>query len=127
MDKAAGKSPAQKRYPTELKDRAVRMVAELRREDPTDTSVISRVARQLGVGIESLRQWVKQADVDAGARDGLSTEEREELRGLRKEVKELRRANDILRAAASFMSSASLCRLSRRAMTLNLFAAGGRK
>ena len=105
MDKPAGKSPAQKRYPTELKDRAVRMVAELRREDPGDLSVISRVARQLGVGVESLRQWVKQADVDAGSRGGVSTEEREELRGLRKEVKELRRANDILRAAASFFGA----------------------
>jgi transposase-like protein len=67
--------------------------------------VISRVARQLGVGVESLRNWVKQADVDAGARGGLSTTEHEELRMLRKEVKELRRANDILRAAASFFGA----------------------
>ena len=105
MDKAAGKSPSQKRYPKELKDRAVRMVAELRREDPADTSVMPRVARQLGVGAESLRQWVKQADIDAGTRGGLSTTEHEELRTLRKENKELRRANDILRAAASFFGA----------------------
>ena len=60
MDKAVvGESPSQKRYPKELKDRAVRMVAELRREDPADTSVMPRVARQLGVGAESLRQWLK--------------------------------------------------------------------
>ena len=105
MDKPSGKSPAQKRYPKELKDRAVRMVGELRREDPSDNSVISRVARQLGVGVESLRMWVKQADVDAGTRGGLSTTEHEELRTLRKEVKELRRANDILQAAASFFGA----------------------
>lgn len=105
MDKPAGKSPAQKRYPDELKTRAVRMVGELRREDPGDQSVIGRVARQLGIGVESLRTWVKQADVDAGARGGLSTTEHEELRMLRKEVKELRRANDILRAAASFFGA----------------------
>jgi len=105
MDKPAGKSPVQKRYPTELKERAVRMVGELRREDPADNSVISRVARQLGIGVESLRTWVKRADVDAGTRGGLSTTEHEELRDLRKEVKELRRANDILRAAASFFGA----------------------
>ena len=127
MDQPSGKRPSQKRYPQELKDRAVRMVHQLRREDPSDNSVISRVARQLGVGTESLRNWVKQADIDAGSRPGLTTEEREELKRLRKENFELRRANDILQAAATFMSSASLCRLSRRAMTLNLFAAGGRK
>ncbi|MDA8357613.1 MAG: transposase [Actinomycetota bacterium] len=102
MDKRAGKNPSQKRYPKELKDRAVRMVAELRREDPGDTSVVSRVARQLGIGTESLRQWLKQAEVDAGTRGGLSTTEHEELRTLRRENKELRRANDIPRAAATF-------------------------
>ncbi len=91
------KKPSQKRYPEELKARAVRMVQELRREDPADNSVVSRVARQLGVGVESLRMWVKQADVDAGARPGLSSDEREELKALRKDNKELRRANDILR------------------------------
>jgi len=99
------KKPSQKRYPEELKDRAVRMVQELRREDPADKSVVSRVARQLGVGVESLRMWVKQAEVDTGTRPGLSSEEREELKTLRKENKELRRANDILRAAASFFGA----------------------
>lgn len=105
MDQPSGKSPSQKRYPQELKDRAVRMVHQLRREDPADNSVISRVARQLGVGTESLRNWVKQADIDAGSRPGLTTEEREELKKLRKENLELRRANDILQAAATFFGA----------------------
>ena len=73
-----------KRYPSELKERAVRMVLELQRSDPSDKSVISRVARQLGVGGESLRTWVKRAQIDAGTRPGLTTEEREGLKGLRK-------------------------------------------
>lgn len=105
MDQPSGKSSSQKRYPEELKDRAVRMVHELRRGDPADHSVISRVARQLGVGVESLRTWVKQADIDEGRRPGLTTEEREELKALRKENRELRRANDILQAAAHFFGA----------------------
>ena len=105
MDQPKGKSPSQKRYPQELKDRAVRMVQQLRREDPADNSVVSRVARQLGVGTESLRNWVKQADIDAGSRPGLTAEEREELKRLRKENFELRRANDILQAAATFFGA----------------------
>ena len=105
MDQPSGKSPSQKRYPPELKDRAVRMVQQLRREDPDDHTVISRVARQLGTGTESLRNWVKQADIDAGTRAGLTTEEREELKELRKQNRELQRANDILRAAASFFGA----------------------
>ena len=99
------KHPSSKRYPPELKERAVRMVVELQGADPGDQGVISRVARQLGVGKESLRAWVKQAAVDAGRQPGLTTAEHDELIGLRKEVKELRRANDILRAAASFFGA----------------------
>ncbi len=104
---------SQKRYPSELKERGVRMVQDLRRADPADTGVVARVARQLGVGVESLRTWVKQAEVDAGQRPGVSTEEHDELVQLRKEVKELRRANEILQAAASFFG-AELDRRQRR-------------
>jgi len=102
MDK---KQTSSKRYPPELKERAVRMVGDLRHADPGDQGVISRVARQLGVGKESLRAWVKQAEVDAGRQSGLTTAEHDELTGLRKEVKELRRANDILQAAATFFGA----------------------
>ena len=64
------KKPTSKRYPPELKERAVRMVLDLRQQDPDDKTVISRVARQLGVGDESLRAWVKQAEIDAGSGRG---------------------------------------------------------
>jgi transposase len=86
------------------------MVHQLQREDPGDHSVISRVSRQLGVGTESLRTWVKQADIDAGSRAGLTTEEREELGELRKQNRELQRANDILKAAASFFGAEHVLR-----------------
>jgi transposase len=102
MDK---KQAGRTRYPSELKERAVRMVIDLQQADPRDKSVISRVARQLGVGHESLRQWVKQAEIDAGRRPGLTTEEQVELAKLRKENRELRRANDILQAAAVFFGA----------------------
>jgi transposase len=101
------------RYPDELKERAVKMVRELKLEDPADHGVITRVARQLGVGTESLRQWVKQAEIDAGKRSGLSTEERTELASLRKENRELKRSVDILQAAAVFFG-ATLDRQSKR-------------
>jgi transposase len=100
----------QKRYPPELKERAVRMVAEVRAADPEDHGAIARVARQLGVGAESLRNWVKQADVDAGRRPGLTTEERAELAVLRKENRELKRSNEILRRASAYFAQAELDR-----------------
>jgi transposase len=99
------KKATSKRYPPELKERAVRMVKDLRQQDPGDKAVISRVARQLGVGDESLRAWVKQAEIDGGTRVGLSTAEQDELKELRKEVRELRRSNDILQAAATFFGA----------------------
>ena len=102
MDK---KQAGQTRYPSELKERAVRMVLDLQRADPQDKNVISRVARQLGVGGESLRTWVKRAEIEEGRRPGLTEAERTELRDLRKENRELRRANDILQAAGSFFGA----------------------
>jgi transposase len=99
------KKPTTKRYPPELKERAVRMVLDLREQDPHDKTVISRVARRLGVGDESLRGWVKRAEIDAGKRPGSTSEEQAELKRLRKENFELRRANDILQAAASFFGA----------------------
>jgi transposase len=104
---------AQRRYPPELKERAVRMVHELRRQDPGDTGVLSRVARQLGVGVESLRTWVKQAEIDGGVRPGTTTADAQRITELEKENRELRRANDILQAAASFFG-AELDRRSKR-------------
>ena len=97
--------PTTRRYPPELKERAVKMVQELRAQDPRDKTVISRVARQLGVGDESLRSWVKQSEVDAGKRPGLTTDEQAELKRLRKENFELRRSNDILQSAAAFFGA----------------------
>ena len=87
------KQASSKQYPDELKERAVRMVGKLRHADPNDQGVIARVARQLGVGKESLRAWVKQAAVDAGHQHEVTAEEYDELVTLRKENKELRRAN----------------------------------
>src|SRR5579863_7773918 len=110
-DKKQSRGPT--RYPDELKERAVKMVRQLREEDPNDHGVITRVARQLGVGTESLRQWVRQDDVDNGRRAGLSTEERQELVALRKENRELKRSVDILQSAASFFG-AELDRRSKR-------------
>ena len=87
-----------KRYPEELRERAVRLVFESGRP-------AAHVAADLGIGAESLRNWVKQAEADAGRRgDRLTSSEREELARLRGEVKELRRANEILKAASVFFA-----------------------
>jgi transposase len=94
-----------KRYPAELKERAIKMALDLRRENPRDHGVITRVAEQLGVGAESLRKWVVQAEIDEGRRGGLSTEERAELKELRKENRELKRSNAILKSASAFFAA----------------------
>jgi transposase len=94
-----------KRYPPEVKERAVRLVLEARAEDPKDAAAIGRIARQLGVGAESLRQWVKQAEIDAGRRGGLTSDERARLKVLERENRELKRSNAILRSASAFFAA----------------------
>ena len=100
------KPPTSKRYPDELKERAVKMVLDLQRSDPNDHGVIGRVSRQLGIGAESLRSWVKRAQGEAGTRGGMTETQAAELKELRKEVRELRRANAILQDAATFFGAA---------------------
>jgi transposase len=93
------KHPAQRRYPPELRERAVRMVHEQIVEQGGERfGVITRIARQLGIGTESLRNWVNQAEIDGGQRPGVTTEERRRIAELEREVRELRRANEILKA-----------------------------
>lgn len=101
---AETKHPAQRRYPPELRERAVRMVLEAAEHDGERHGVVTRVARQLGIGAESLRGWVKQAEVDQGRRPGTSTVEKERIAQLEKENRELRRANEILKAASAFFA-----------------------
>jgi transposase len=97
--------PTQRRYPRELRERTVRMVKEAIAEHGGDRhGVVTRVAIQLGVGSESLRSWVKQAEIDGGLRPGLTTDERQRMAELEKENRELRRANEILKAASSFFA-----------------------
>ena len=96
--------PSQRRYPPELRARAVRMVFETIEQTGERFGAITRVARQLGIGSESLRSWVRQAEVDGGRRPGVTTTEQQRLRELEREVRELRRANEILKAAAGFFA-----------------------
>jgi transposase len=92
-------------YPPELRERAVRMVAEVRPDYPSDWPAICAVAQKLGVGsAETVRKWVRQAEVDEGQRPGVPTDEAAEIKRLKRENAELRRANEILKAASAFFA-----------------------
>lgn len=93
------------KYPDELRERAVRMVQEIRRETGESHGVVARVARDLGVGAQSLSGWVARAEIDSGKRPGLSSADAQRIVELEREVKELRRANDILKAASVFFAT----------------------
>ena len=98
--------PGNKRYPAELKERAVRMVAEAVEGGETEWGAMRRIAELLGVGsAETVRKWVRQEQVDAGARPGVTTEEAAEIKRLKRENAELRRANSILKAASAFFAA----------------------
>lgn len=102
------------KYPDELRERAVRMVAEVRPQYPSQWAAITAVVGVLGIGAaETLRTWVRRAEVDTGMRPGVTSQMAEENKALRKEIAELRRANEILKAAAIFFG-AELDRPGRR-------------
>ena len=95
-----------KRYPVELRERAVRMVGEIRSDYESEWAAMTQVAQLLGVGSpETVRKWCRQAQVDAGKRAGVSTEEAAELKRLKRENAELKRANAILRSASAFFAA----------------------
>ena len=104
--------PAPRKYDQETRDRAVRMYQERRQAHPGESAIESR--RQIGALIdvhpETLRGWIERAEVDAGARPGATTDEHAELIRLRREVGELRRANEILKTASAFFAAAELDR-----------------
>ena len=97
--------PRPQKYPDELRERAVRMVLEVRAETGEKHGAVTRIAKQLGVGAESLRNWVNQAEVDSGRRPGTSSADAQRIAELEREVRELRRANDILKAASIFFAT----------------------
>jgi transposase len=96
--------PAPRKYPDELRERAVKMVLEIRTRDGKGHGEIARVGRQLGVHPEALRGWVKRAEIDGGLRPGTTTEDAQRIAELEREVRELRRANEILKAASAYFA-----------------------
>lgn len=97
--------PTTRRYSDEEKAQAVRLVRQLRAELGTEHGTIKRIADQLGYGVESVRGWVKQADIDDGAKPGVTSAEAERVKALEQEVRELRRANAILKSASAFFAA----------------------
>ena len=93
------------RYPVELRDRAVRMVFEAERHGRSQWEAIVSVADKLGPTPETVRRWVRRVEIDEGRKPGLTTVERERLKALERENRELRRADEILKAASAFFAA----------------------
>jgi transposase len=98
------------RFSPEVHERAVRMVQEHRGEYPSLWAAIESIAPKIGCVPQTLLEWVKQAEVDSGARKGVTTDEAQRIKDLEREVKELRRANEILKLASAFFAQAELDR-----------------
>ena len=99
-----------KRYAPEVRERAVRMVLDHQGEYTTQWAVIESIAGKIGCTAQSLHRWVRQAERNAGRRPGLTSDEREKVKALEREVRELRRANEILRKASAYFAQAELDR-----------------
>jgi transposase-like protein len=98
------------RFSPEVRERAVRMVQEHRGEYPSLWAAIESIALKIGCAPQTLHEWVRKHEVDAGERPGFTTDERERIKALEREIKELRRANEILKLASAFFASAELDR-----------------
>jgi transposase-like protein len=105
--------PTTRRYSDEEKAQAVRLVRQLRRELGTEHGTVQRVADQLGYGVETVRKWVKRADIDEGMKPGRSSEDAARMKALEQENRELKRANEILRKASAYFAQAELDRPSK--------------
>jgi transposase len=98
--------PAPRKYPQELRERAVRLVDEARSQEPglSVNAAVQRIGQRVGVNADTLRGWVKRFDIDAGRRLGTTTDDAARIKNLEAEVRELKRANEILLAASSFFA-----------------------
>ncbi len=95
---------SRKPHPAELRERAVQMVLELRAETGNSRGSIARVGHRLGINTETLRNWVNKAEVDSGHRPGTTSDDRKRIAELERENRELRRANEILKAASAYFA-----------------------
>ncbi len=102
---AKSKGRSMRRYTDDEKAQAVRLVRQLRAELGTEHGTVYRVASQLGYGVESVRSWVRRADIDDGVAAGTTTADAARIKELEQEVKELRRANSILKSASAFFAA----------------------
>ncbi len=102
------------RYSPEVRERAVRMVFEHQREYPSQWQAIVSIASKIGCTAETLRKWVRRAEIDSGRRAGVTSDERNRIKELERENRELRRANEILRKASAYFAQAELDRRPKR-------------
>ena len=99
-----------KQFSPEVRERAVRLVQEQRGQHDSQWAAIRSIATKIGCTAETLRKWTRQVERDAGARPGLTTDEKQHVKELEREVRELRRANEILRKASAYFAQAELDR-----------------
>jgi transposase len=102
------------RYSPEVRERAIRLVLDHEREHSSQWSAIVSIATKIGCSPETLRNWVRRTEIDTGLRDGLTSDERTQIKELERENRELRRANEILRKASAYFAQAELDRRPKR-------------